>query len=116
MSTLAGMPFWNSTVMRSYPEWVPVRIVTTYATGGDAGTVGLVTNPVLELQENAGRLESGGVACALGVGLDVCGALAVGLAPTPGTVLVGWWLSGLPTNRTPITTTAMTAAATPAIQ
>src|ERR1700682_4828859 len=43
------------------------------------------------------------------------GALGVGLDAAPGTTVL-WWFKGLATMSTPITITAMTAAATPAIQ
>ena len=67
-----------------------------------------------EAQTNGGRLESGGVD-GLGTALGDVEALGVGLDVVPGTT-VFWRFNGLATTSTPITTTAMTAAATPAIQ
>src|ERR1700674_1540627 len=85
------------------------------ATGGCGGGVAFVTNPVLEVHTNGGRLESG-VVLALELGRGDAAALAVGLGPVPGTILLGCRFSGLPTNSTPITTRAIRVAATPAIQ
>jgi hypothetical protein len=70
---------------------------------------------VIEAHTNGGRLESG-VGVASGLALGNADALGVGLDPTPVPTEFAGRLSGLATNRTPITTAAMTAAATPAIQ
>src|SRR5258708_17651529 len=58
-------------------------------------------------QANAGKVESGG-------GDDEM--LGAGLVTGPGPCAGVWRLRGFDTNRTPITTAAMTAAANPAIQ
>src|SRR5450756_1556559 len=103
---LCGCPFWNSIVSRSYPGCEPVRTASTNAESGGCcplNVVGVVhTNGWLDA---VGRV--------LGLGAGDCWGEEVGLEPTTGpTVFVGR-LSGLATNRTPITTAAMTAAATP---
>ena len=86
--------------MRS-PLTLPTGVATEWAPDGDP-----------ERQTNAGMLESGvGDGLELGEGLG--DALGVG-APTP-TFEVGR-LRGLATNNTPTMSTAMTAAATAAIQ
>src|SRR5207245_9298612 len=95
--------------MRSYPECVPVRTPSTNATGGCGGDVVFVTNAMNELQEKAGKFESGGVWFAVGV------ALGLGLGKPPGTPLVRWRLK-FDTTNTPITIAAISAAARPAIQ
>src|ERR1700674_170454 len=67
------------------------------------------------MQTNGGRFVSG-VAELLGLGLGVSDALGVGLDPPPGPTELTGRFRGLATNSTPITTVAITAAATPAIQ
>src|SRR2546427_710202 len=79
------------------------------AIGGCGGDVVFVTNAVNELQENAGKFESGGVWFAVGL------ALGLGLGKPPGTPLVRWRLK-FDTTNTPITIAAISAAARPAIQ
>src|SRR3981189_3759184 len=68
-----------------------------------------------EVHANGGRFESG-VAVGMGLGLADGEALGVGLDPTPGATVFAGRFKGLAMKRTPITTAAMTAAATPAIQ
>src|SRR5258706_15266260 len=80
------------------------------ATGGDcAGVIGV------EAHTNGGSVESD-VGDAIGLALGEAAAVGVGLDPTPGPTEFAGRFNGLATNRTPITTAAMTAAANPAIQ
>src|SRR6266566_176569 len=109
-SMLPGCPFWNSTVRRSYPAWVPVRTASTKPERG--GVEDVIGAPAA--QTNGGRFEPG-VGVGLGLGLGEGDAVGVG-DPIPGPTAVGGRFSGLATSRTPITTAAMTAAATPATQ
>src|SRR6266851_1755449 len=96
-------------VRRSYPACEPVRTASTYTDRGGCCPVKVVG----DAQTN-GWLD--GVAAALGLGDWVALGVGVGLAPAPGRFFEGRWFSGLATNSTPITTTAITAAARPAIQ
>src|SRR5450759_1090350 len=109
----AGCPLLNSTVSRSYPGCVPVRSASMKATAGACADV----MGAEAAHTNGGRLVSGvGEALGLGLGLGDSRALGVGLEPTTGPTAEGGRWSGLATTRTPITTAAITAAASPAIQ
>ena len=113
--TSCGIPLLNSTLTRSYVSCAPVRSELTNATGGvGVGAVVALKTKSCWTHVKAGSCASG-VADGLGPG-DALGdapGLAVG-APTPA-FEVGR-LNGLPTNSTPTTSTAITHAATVAIQ
>jgi hypothetical protein len=112
---LAGCPFWNWTVSRSYPGCVPVRRSSMKAT---AGACAELIGPD-DAHTKGGRDESGvGEGSGLTPGLTPGDGetLGVGLDPIPGPIEFAGRFSGLATNKTPMTTAAMTAAATPAIQ
>src|SRR5258706_3591882 len=108
---LCGCPSWNSIVNRSYPECEPVRTASTYAESGGCWPAKLVADA-----HTKGWLEAVGGELGLGVGPGDCEAAGVGLDPTTGPTVFAGRLSGFATNRTPITTTAIAAAATPATQ
>src|SRR5256885_1458418 len=108
---LDGCPLLNSIVNRSYPGCVPVRTALMKATAGACVTV----MGGDDAHTKGGNVESG-VGVVVGLGPGEAGALGVGLEPTPGPTVFTGRFSGLAMNRTPITTAAITAAATPAIQ
>src|ERR1700674_3614335 len=107
-SMVAGCPFLNSTVTRSYPVWDPVRIASTRATNGDwcvmiVDDAVQMNAPVPDDAVGLGLGEADGA----GDGLGVACVIPPGMSGRP---------SGLATNSTPTRMTAITAATRAAIQ
>src|ERR1700680_56707 len=103
ISKLIGDPLLNSNVKRSYPAWAPVWTRSMNATTGgfrpppNGLESSTIVAPFVQLR-----------------GEGVTAGLALGLT-TGATGSGGWWRL-LATSRTPTSSTAITAAASPAIQ
>src|ERR1035437_3914302 len=106
---LAGCPFLNSIVRRSYPACVPTRTASMYADGGACVVVGVNTEQI------KGAGETPGLGLGVGMGVGEGAAEGVGVFCPGPCETNGPRFSGLATSRTPTTMTAITAAARAAI-